>query len=160
MADLWQLRSARPADAGALAVLERAAFGDPWSVAQLRNALAGPSAVALVAEQESTIVGYVLGRVVVDQAEVLSIATMPDRRRLGIGRRLLDAMLGELARHGAHSVWLEVRESNLAARKLYQDSGFVADGIRRDYYRQPVEDALVLRRPLGPASRDRVGDLR
>ncbi len=92
--------------------------------------------------------GYVLGRVVVDEAEILSIATIARRRREGIGRALLDAALSEMADRGARGVWLEVRVSNSAAREMYQAAGFATTGTRRGYYRQPPEDALVLHREL------------
>jgi ribosomal-protein-alanine N-acetyltransferase len=109
-----------------------------------------PGAIALVAEDAGVIVGYVLGRLIVDEAEILSIATSVERRREGIGRRLLDAVMAALTQRGAHAVWLEVRMSNGAAREMYQSAGFAAAGVRRGYYRLPTEDALVLRRELGP----------
>jgi ribosomal-protein-alanine N-acetyltransferase len=90
--------------------------------------------------------------VVVDQAEILSLATAPRCRRQGVGRALLDAVLAAMTRHGASAVWLEVRISNDAARRMYEAAGFVAAGLRRGYYRQPPEDAAVLRRDL-PAAR-------
>ena len=112
------------------------------------RALSWSGAIALLAEDAEGLAGYVLGRVVVDQAEILSIAAAPRCRRSGIGRRLLDTVLATMVERGAISVWLEVRVSNVAARALYEAAGFVATGLRRDYYRQPLEDALVLRREL------------
>jgi ribosomal-protein-alanine N-acetyltransferase len=70
-------------------------------------------------------------------------------RGQGVGGRLLDATIGELERRGATSTFLEVRESNAAARALYASRGFDSVGRRRNYYRRPVEDALVLRRDTG-----------
>jgi ribosomal-protein-alanine N-acetyltransferase len=142
------LRHASLADIPALAELERDLFTDPWTTQQLEDALRWPGAVALIAEDAEGIFGYVLGRVVVDQAEILSIATATNRRRQGIGSELLDAALIAMLERGARSVWLEVRVSNAAARAMYGARGFVAAGVRRGYYRQPPEDALVLRRDL------------
>ena len=149
-----RLRPASSADLPAFAVLERAAFSDPWTPAQLKEALGWPGAVALAAEEaDGAIAGYVLGRVVVDEAEILTIATHPSRRRAGIGRALLSAALTTMVQRGAHAAWLEVRLSNEAARAMYASAGFVAAGLRKGYYRRPVEDAVVLRRDLRiPAS--------
>ena len=72
-----------------------------------------PGAIALVAEDAGEIVGYVLGRLIVDEAEILSIATIVERRREGIGRRLLVAIIASMIERGAHAVWLEVRMSNV-----------------------------------------------
>lgn len=144
-----RLRPALSADLAAFVALERAAFDDPWTSAQLQEALSWSGAIAHVAEaDDGTVIGYILGRVIVDEAEILSIATRPSRRRAGIGRDLLGEALKAMAQRGAHAVWLEVRRSNQAARALYQSAGFVAAGLRKGYYRRPVEDALVLRRDL------------
>jgi ribosomal-protein-alanine acetyltransferase len=155
MAGNCRLRPASPADLAALAALERRAFDDPWSEAQLRTALDWRGALAFVADHRGEVAGYVLGRVVVDEGEILSIAIAPDRRREGIGRELLDTMIEAMIRHGAHSAWLEVRESNRAARAMYAIAGFVATGVRPGYYRHPEEDALILRRDLLADASDR-----
>ncbi len=153
MADRFRLRPTTPADLGALALLEQSAFSDPWNSTMIAEALAAPGAVALVAEDGvRTVVGSVLGRVVADEAEILTIAVEPGVRRLGVGRRLLDAAVSELVASGAASIWLEVRPSNLAARRMYLAAGFVAAGVRHRYYRRPAEDALILRlTPSAPA---------
>lgn len=146
------LRPATPADLPALAELERGAFSDPWTEFQLRSALDWPGAVALVSEDGDGLRGYVLGRVVVDQAEILSLAVVAGHRRRGLGRELLGGALALMVERGARSAWLEVRVSNDAARAMYESAGFVAAGRRPDYYRQPLEDALILRRELVPGA--------
>ncbi len=142
------MRPASRADLAGLVELERGAFDDPWTEAQLRDAMAWDGAIAIVVENDRGLIGYVLGRVVVDQAEILSLAVATAQRRRGVGRELLAAAVATMIDRGAGSVWLEVRVSNVAARAMYESAGFVTAGLRRDYYRQPLEDAMVLRRDL------------
>lgn len=145
MADRYQIRPATGADLAGLALLEEASFSDPWSSTMIADALKASGAVGLVAvTEDGRIVGSVLGRRVADEAEILTIAVAHERRGHGLGRRLLDAALAVVAEAGARTVWLEVRPSNLAALRMYREAGFVAAGMRRDYYRRPTEDALIL----------------
>ncbi|HEY4100272.1 MAG TPA: ribosomal protein S18-alanine N-acetyltransferase [Gemmatimonadales bacterium] len=152
MAEPCRLRPGSRADVATLADLERAAFSDPWTEEQLREALTWPGVVLIVAEDADGLAGYLLGRVVVDEGEILSVGTMPDRRRRGIGRQLLAAALDQIRAAGGRSAWLEVRVSNEPARALYQAAGFVIAGLRPDYYRRPAEDALILRLDIDPAA--------
>ena len=145
------MRPASRADLPELARLEQRAFTDPWSEAQLLEAFGWSGSVMLVAEDAGRITGYVLARSIVDEGEILSIATDPDLRRAGIGRTLLAAATATLEARGVRSLWLEVRTSNAPARAMYAAAGFVESGVRRDYYRDPVEDALVLQRVLAVA---------
>jgi ribosomal-protein-alanine N-acetyltransferase len=142
----WHIRSAVPTDGAALAALERRCFSDPWSERSFGEALVVSSTFVLVAEGvRGGVAGYFVGHVAVGSAEVLNLAVAPEARRRGLGRELLEAGLLELAARGADEVFLEVRESNLAAQALYRDYGFVEVGRRRDYYTRPRESALVLR---------------
>jgi len=104
--------------------------------------------IALVADLDQTVVGYAIARWAADSGEILNLAVAPGHRRTGTATGLLDALLDGLAREGVRDVYLEVRESNQAARALYQGRGFGVAGMRRAYYRYPNEDALVLRLPL------------
>jgi [ribosomal protein S18]-alanine N-acetyltransferase len=91
------------------------------------------------------VVGYVVTWVVADEAELANLAVAPGRRRAGIGRSLLDSAIADVLARGATSLYLEVRESNVAGRAMYGGRGFVAVGRRPSYYRNPTEDALLLR---------------
>jgi ribosomal-protein-alanine N-acetyltransferase len=152
MAARWRIRPARPADGERLVPLERLCFTDPWSALAFDELLRFPLTVALVAEQQNEILGYLIARVVAEEAEILNLAVVPERRRTGLGADLLEAGLTALQESGATRVWLEVRESNAAAQALYRRRGFEAVGRRTRYYKRPVEDALVLSLAL-PASR-------
>jgi ribosomal-protein-alanine N-acetyltransferase len=153
MADPWRIRRAQPADAKRLVPLERRCFSDPWSALAFEELLRFPLTVALVAERGAEVGGYLIGRAVAENAEILNLAVLPEERRRGLGSWLLEAGLAALGQAGAHQVWLEVRESNLAAQALYRRRGFAAAGRRPRYYKNPVEDALVLRLAL-PALQD------
>jgi ribosomal-protein-alanine N-acetyltransferase len=98
----------------------------------------------LVAE-DGGIVGYVVGRALLDQGEILNLGvTLPARRR-GIGAALVRRLLAVFSTAGVREAFLEVRESNFAAQRLYQSFGFHDVGRRNRYYRRPVEDAVILR---------------
>lgn len=152
MADRCLIRPALPADVPALGVIERACFGDPWSDRSLAEALASSHGIALVATTEAEILGYLLARHAGGSGEILNLAVAPKGRRRGVGRALLEEGLRQLALVQAEQVFLEVRESNAAAIALYQGRGFRIAGSRRDYYRSPTEDALILRLDIGPSA--------
>ena len=144
-----RLRPASRADIAAIARLELRAFSDAWTEGQLTEALNAPGAIGLVAEDDDSIlVGHLIGRAVVDEGEILTVAVDPERRRRGIGQQLLRAAMAQLQARGVGRLWLEVRASNSVAQALYAHHGFIPAGRRRSYYRDPVEDALVLRRDL------------
>ncbi|HXE57185.1 MAG TPA: ribosomal protein S18-alanine N-acetyltransferase [Gemmatimonadales bacterium] len=152
MGEPYLIRPARESDARALCEIERRCFSDPWSPGGFREILRDRHAFGLVAEQGARPLGYVIGRAVSGEGEILNLAVAPEARRRGIASALLDAGLAWLERRGAAEVFLEVRESNAAALALYRRHGFAPVGQRSAYYRNPVEDALVLRRALSAAS--------
>jgi ribosomal-protein-alanine N-acetyltransferase len=141
----YRIRPALPADAAGLVAIERRAFSDPWTEASFREALASPWTFGLVAETARGAAGYLIGREVAGSGEVLNLAVAPELRRRGIGGALLEAGLAALRRRKVDEVFLEVRESNVSAQALYLGYGFRPVGQRAAYYRNPKEDALVLR---------------
>jgi ribosomal-protein-alanine N-acetyltransferase len=133
----------------ALAALHARAFTTPrpWSEPELAALLADPL-VFLLVEGDA---GFLLGRAVAGEAELLTIAVAPEARRLGLGRKLVSRFIYQARLRGAESAFLEVAEDNAAARGLYLAAGFAEAGRRRGYYRTPegqAVDALVLARPL------------
>ncbi len=130
--------------------IERRAFADPWSEASFREALSAAWSFGLVAELDDEVAGYLIAREAGGSGEILNLAVDPPRRRTGVARALLKVGLAVLRRRGAEEIFLEVRESNLAAQTLYLGAGFRPVGQRAGYYRNPLEDALVLR--LGPSA--------
>lgn len=142
-------------DVPAIVDIERKAFSDPWSARSFREALEHPAVFFVCARPRSgrrsgvgEVTGYVVAWFVADEGEIANLAVDPAGWGSGIGQALLDAALEEGERRGAATIYLEVRDSNTRARRLYQSRDFEEVGRRRDYYQRPVEDAIVLRRML------------
>jgi ribosomal-protein-alanine N-acetyltransferase len=147
------LRRAVHADLAAVAEIERISFADPWSSASFRAALAEERVLFVVAESASAeLLGYVIAWCIVDEAELANLAVTPSARGAGVGKALVDAALRYGEERGCSCMYLEVRESNAAARAVYAARGFEQVGRRRRYYRDPIEDALVLRASLQASS--------
>jgi ribosomal-protein-alanine N-acetyltransferase len=140
----FQIRPATPADVTALVAIERASFSDPWSAHDFRECIVAKVA-ALVAVRGTEVTGYVVAHAAADEGEILNLAVGAAHQRRGVARALVRDTLVELAARGARTVYLEVRESNAAARRLYEGLGFVVHARRAHYYRRPVESALVLK---------------
>jgi ribosomal-protein-alanine N-acetyltransferase len=140
-------------DIARIVEIERDSFSDPWSAAAFRAALAEERMLFLVAEEETgTLVGYVVAWSTIDEAELANLAVARSARGEGIGKALVDAALRFGEERGCSCMYLEVRESNQAARAVYAARGFEQVGRRKRYYRDPIEDALVLRATLPNAT--------
>jgi ribosomal-protein-alanine N-acetyltransferase len=144
----YRIRSAAPADARALVAIERRCFSDPWSEASFVEALTAPWTFGLAADGAKGVVGYLIGRELAGSGEILNLAVAPEWRRRGVADALLRSGLLALRRRKVEEVFLEVRESNHSAQALYLRHGFRPVGQRAAYYRNPREDALVLRLAL------------
>ena len=146
----FRIRPTTLADLPALVAVEQACFSDPWSARSLQQAIQSETSRSFVAENAGGVVGYVLARISGPEGEILDLAVVPSVRRRGVGRSLLNVAKDALHGAGVVEVYLEVRESNQAAIALYQAEGYRPTGMRRHYYRNPLEDALVLRAALEP----------
>lgn len=94
--------------------------------------------------QKKAIIGYCCLRILAGEGEVQRIAVLPEYRRLGVGRKMMEAMLNISREHQVTAVSLEVRESNAAARSLYEAYGFAAEAVRKNYYHEPTENAVIM----------------
>ena len=134
-------------DLPAVLAIERASFSNPWTMAQFKAELADPHGVSvpLVARNaDGRPVGFLCGRIAAGEAEILDLAVEADRRRWGIGMRLLTGFLDKARAAGVSRVHLEVRASNTRAQLFYRRFGFQGAGRRPAYYRRPTEDAILL----------------
>jgi ribosomal-protein-alanine N-acetyltransferase len=135
-----------------IASIEQCSFSDPWPTSAFLEALRNEHVwfVAATEGPKRVVVGYVVAWFVAGEGEIANIAVRPEWRGHGIGARLLDHTILGARERGVERLFLEVRESNLAAQGLYASRGFQQVGRRRGYYRRPNEDALVLSAVLGP----------
>jgi [ribosomal protein S18]-alanine N-acetyltransferase len=101
--------------------------------------------LTLVIEEGTEVVGFIVGRQIDQECEIENVAVSGAARRRGLGTRLLGEFLELIQKQGGREIWLEVRESNLAARALYEKWAFVEAGRRKAYYEDPQEDALILK---------------
>ena len=131
-------------DLPAVAELEKLCFSESWSYSILESGIHSPYDVYYVFEQDEKVLGYCNLRVLAGEGEVQRIAVHPDCRRLGVGRKMMDAMVEYAIREGAYAISLEVREGNAAARNLYESYGFAGEAVRKAYYHNPTEDAVIM----------------
>ena len=135
-----------PGHVAQVAELEKLCFSDPWSEKSVAFELENNLSLWLVSEDGDRIAGYVGSQTVLDETDMMNIAVHPDYRRRGIAEALVDALVLELKALGSRCLTLEVRASNEPAIKLYEKLGFEQIGKRPRYYRNPREDALILRK--------------
>ena len=140
------IRRSTCADIPDLIVLERQApAAAHWSLEQYQNIFGAdaPSRALLILEEDTGIQGFIVGRALDKEWEIENVVVSESVRRRGFGSRLLQAFLALARGRGGEKVFLEVRESNLVARRLYEKWGFSESGRRQYYYQQPQEDAIV-----------------
>ena len=140
------IRLATPDDVPTLMALEKhAVTAAHWSAEQYQAVFSGQNRIALVLEEQSGIQGFLIARGVGPEWEIENIAIAGPARRRGLGTRLLGELLNTVRSRGAVAVFLEVRESNSAARRLYEKWAFSETGRRANYYRDPDEAAVTYR---------------
>ena len=132
--DVWRINQLAPEAAS-------------WSLGTYENLLA-TAAKGWVALADNAVVGFAVTRLAADEMEILNFAVLPEHRRKGFGKRLLETAVRENRREGAARAYLEVRASNSAAIAFYKANGFKLFGRRASYYADPVEDAVLMERKL------------
>ncbi len=149
-----ELRRLEAGDLDAVEEIERASYPTPWSRAMFAAELQKPSSLAIGAYHDGgELVGYAIVSRYVDAWHVMNIAVVPDFRRRGIGRSLLERLFEVTASDPRRGYTLEVRVSNAEAIRLYERLGFEARGVRRGYYTDNREDALIMWREPTPTEK-------
>lgn len=129
-----------------IAQLEKICFSDPWSERSVASELENKLSCWLVAMEGEQVAGYIGSQTVCGETDMMNVAVHPDHRRKGIAESLILALIAELKTMESHCLTLEVRASNAPAIALYEKLGFSEIGRRKNYYRNPREDALILRK--------------
>lgn len=150
-----EIRKMRGGDLKRVMQIELATFTMPWSESTFRGLLRRSDSDLLVAEISGEVAGYSVFWAVTDQGELGNVAVAQEHRGKGIGTRLVEAVLELAAERGVAEIFLEVRRSNAGAQNLYKAFGFFEVGKRKNYYLEPVEDALVMKKTLEVAPRAR-----
>ncbi len=139
----FELRAARFEDWHALVALDAASFSQPWQAQTWHDALHDPKYVVLVALNNEMLCAFAVAYTVGDEGEIGTLAVDEAMRGQGLGETIFRALLEECARLGAQKIYLEVRESNFSAQRLYQRLGFQAVGRRRNYYEDGETSILM-----------------
>lgn len=128
--------------------IEQNLFSVPWTKEGFLTYLMKKDTMFFVVEEKERILGYCSMMTVLDEGDILNVAVRSDRQKEGIGQFLVDSMLHMAEMQGIRLVHLEVRQGNGTARRLYQRLGFKEDGLRRDYYEKPVENAVLMTKTM------------
>lgn len=137
------IKNLSPEDIPAVLALERASFAHPWTDSMVEAELKIRDSVNIGAFDKKRLAGYIAVRIIGEDAEVMRLAVLPDSRRAGIGRKLVDEAVGRLRASGVKRVFLELREGNKAAMGLYESAGFKLDGRRKGYYADGGDASLM-----------------
>ena len=143
-----EIRTMRSADLPQVMLIELATFTMPWSEATFRGLLRRRDSDLLVADVKGEIAGYAVFWAVMDQGELGNVAVDESHRGKGIGTKLIEAVLNRAGDRGVREIFLEVRKSNVRAQDLYKTFGFSEVGRRKNYYLEPLEDALVMKKTI------------
>ena len=135
-----ETRRATVNDVGAIAALEAEIFSDAWG----EDALLSYIDTSFVATVDGEIVGYLISNLIAPEGELYRIAINEKHRRLGVGKALLSYSISSLAKRGLTTFYLEVREKNTPARALYTALGFRECGLRRNYYKNPSDNGVLM----------------
>ncbi len=138
------IRRMTMADVDGVAAVEAATFPTPWSRDAFASEMKNAAARYLVAEKDGKIIGYAGAWIIIDESHITNIAVLQDERGQGVGRKLTAGLLQYLSNLGAAYATLEVRKSNAVAQNLYVSLGFIKLGVRKRYYEDNGEDALIM----------------
>ncbi len=146
--DAVTIREMSPGDVLVIMEIEKASYSMPWSETSFLGEVYSRHSITRVAELNGNIVAYVCIKQVADEGVLMNLTVHPDYRRQGIANMIFGNAIEDLRTNGCRFLFLEVRISNIAAKKLYEKLHFKVIGTRKDYYLRPTEDAVVMMREL------------
>ena len=139
-----EIKRTHPDDLLEISLAEAEIFSDPWTRESILEVLSTDGAMCYTAKKDGKVAAYVIGRAIYPEGEIYRIATLPEYRCRGIAYRLLDFAVKTERGKGLESLFLEVRKSNAPARALYKSYGFTEIGVRKNYYKNPTDDAILM----------------
>lgn len=143
-----QIRPMTIEDCEQVATIEAASFSVPWSLKAFTETVGKENFRYFVAEEAGEILGYCGFLFVLDEAEIPNVCVKESARKRGVGKQMMTVLMEDAKRLGMAMLYLEVRESNTAARTLYKSLGFEENGIRKNFYEHPVEHAVLMSKAL------------
>lgn len=143
---MWKIKSMTAAETGQVAAIAAEVFSQPWTKQALDDSLSGDDNFFLLCMEEDAVLGYCGLYMAADEGEIINVAVKPEYRGQGIAHQLMQALLAKGNTQGISRYFLEVRVSNTAAIALYEKNGFIRQGIRKNFYQSPKEDAYVMNR--------------
>ena len=143
-----QIRPMTRNDCEQVAAIEAESFSLPWSLTAFTDTVEKENFRYFVAEEDGEILGYCGFLFVLDEAEIPNVCVKASARKQGVGKRMMNVLTEEAKKLGIATLFLEVVESNTAARTLYTSLGFEEDGIRKNFYDQPTENAVLMSKTL------------
>lgn len=138
------IRRMKEEDVPSVVDIEKTSFSLPWSETSFLNEIHKQRSIPKVAVLDDTVVGYVCAEIVMDEGHILNLGIHHQYRKRGIATALVENILEDLKRKACSFLYLEVRASNFAARRLYKGFGFTVVGTRKNYYVAPDEDAVIM----------------
>jgi ribosomal-protein-alanine N-acetyltransferase len=138
------VREMRAEDVPSVSKAEEVCFTDPWSFDSIKDGLSSNLDTWLVLPVDENIVGYCVFRIIAGEGELLRIALLPEFRGRGLSKKLMDQVVEYSRKKFVESMFLEVRESNENARNLYKSYGFSEESVRKNYYQNPSENAVIM----------------
>lgn len=140
------IRTAEKKDIEDIARIENSCFSVPWSLDAIEQEICENKLAKffIACDGEDNVVGFIGIWTLIDECQINKVAVLPEKRKLGIGKAILNHVLKLTREQGIKSWYLEVRESNIAAKALYKSAGFSSVGIRKGYYVEPIEDAVLM----------------
>ena len=143
-----QIRPMTKEDCSQVAAIEAASFSMPWSIHAFEDSIGRENYRFFVVEEKGEILGYCGFLYVLDEGEIPNVCVKESARQRGIGRQMMEVLLEAAKNCGLSVLFLEVRESNQAARRLYESLGFIQNGMRKNFYELPTENAVLMMKML------------
>ncbi len=131
-------------DISQVAEIERQIFSIPWSEKAFKDSMESDNTIYIVAKEDNNVAGYAGMYLSFEEGNITNVAVNPSSRRKGIGEKIVRDILNRAYEKGVRDVFLEVRETNSAAIALYEKIGFKEEGIRKNFYEKPKENALIM----------------